>query len=66
MRWPRATPVDGLRARREVERQLEWAEVYIAAAERIELGDPHLALEIRRLRAAVRETLRNLDRPRVL
>ena len=64
--WPRRTGRDLARDRREAERQLEWAETYIAAIDGIELGDPELALEARRLRAAVGDLRRRLGRPRVL
>ena len=46
--------------RREAERQLEWAEIYLAAAERIDLGDPGLSAEIRELRGEVVELRRSV------
>ena len=66
MRWLERPARDVARDRREAERQLEWAEAYLGAVEGIDLGDPHLALEARRLRAAVADLRRRLRKPRVL
>ena len=60
------TPESVQLARREAERQLEWAETYLAAVEGIDLDDPLAALEVRRLRAAVRDLCRSLSRPHLL
>ncbi len=66
MRWPWAAQPDVARARREAERQVEWAETYLAAVDGIDLHDPELALEARRLRAAVADFRRRLRGPRLL
>jgi hypothetical protein len=66
MRWPREPRAEVEGAWREAERQVEWAETYLAAVDGIELDDPELQLEARRLRAAVAELRRRLSRPRVL
>jgi hypothetical protein len=66
MRWPARPARDLARDRREAERQLEWAEAYLGAVEGIDVGDPHLALEARRLRAAVADLRHRLERPRLL
>ena len=71
MRWPErnrpSEPAPDLaRTWREAERQLEWAETYLAAVDGIDLHDAALALETRRLRAGVAELRRQLSRPRVL
>lgn len=57
---------DCVRGRLEAERQLEWAEVYLAAAEGVDLDDRRLSLEVRRLRTEVEQLRRTLARPRVL
>ena len=54
------------RARREAELQLEWAEVYLAAVEGIDTGDPRHAREARRLRAEVARLRESLTRPTLL
>jgi len=66
MRWPHTAEPDTARAWREAERQVEWAETYLAAVDGIELHDVELTLEARRLRAAVADLRRRLGRPRVL
>lgn len=66
MRWAARPARDAGRDRREAERQLEWAEAYLGAVEGIDVGDPHLALEARRLRAAVADLRERLRKPRVL
>ncbi len=54
------------RARREAERQLEWAEAYLAAAEGLDTGDAGHGLEARRLRLEVGRLRQSLRRPRLL
>ena len=66
MRWPVRPARDLARDRRAAERQLEWAEAYLGAVEGIDLVEPHLALEARRLRAAVADLRERLQRPRLL
>ena len=59
-------PAELRRARREAERQLAWAEAYLAAAEGIETGDPFWPQEVRRLRLEVARLREQLRRPRVV
>lgn len=54
------------RARREAARQLEWAEVYLAAVEGIDTGDPGHGREARRLRGEVARLRELMARPRLL
>jgi hypothetical protein len=66
MRWPERPGRDLARDRREAERQLEWAEAYLGAVEGIDVGDPRVGLEARRLRGAVADLRHLVARPRVL
>lgn len=63
---PEPRPEAVRRARREAESQLEWAEIYLAAVEAIDTGDPGHAREARRLRAEVARLRASLGRPRLL
>ena len=53
-------------ARRQAERQLEWAETYLNAAELVEHLDGRVAAEVRRLRLEVRRLTESLHRPQAL